>query len=243
MANPKADWLGWIVQFVFGFVPGVFVGFMVIHKGRCGGYWIDDALVPYFIGGAGLLGGSLASHYGDRLWMEVRERVVVKPEDYPPGKQLIIGWLGDLQHGVAKWQFGLHDDGRYGAMVWVPVPGMKWRHSRPKVVEKRLTSERATTLIESAVTLPNRFPLECLVHAQVCVDHSGHDGGVHRLRETDTLCYGVTIIERNQVIGSYFLAEDSRAWLTWELKAIIEELIAPAIAAGRHTPGKQGVLP
>ena len=29
-------------------------------------------MVKYFIGGAGLLGGALASHYGDRLWMEVR---------------------------------------------------------------------------------------------------------------------------------------------------------------------------
>jgi hypothetical protein len=29
-------------------------------------------MVLYFILGAGLLGGALASHYGDRLWMEVR---------------------------------------------------------------------------------------------------------------------------------------------------------------------------
>ena len=66
--------------------------------------------------------------------LEVREPGVVKPEDYPPGRQLIVGWLGDLRNGVPKWQFGLHEDGRCGLMVWMPIPGLKWRHSRPKHV-------------------------------------------------------------------------------------------------------------
>ncbi|MEI6149480.1 MAG: FKBP-type peptidyl-prolyl cis-trans isomerase [bacterium] len=161
--------------------------------------------------------------------LEVREHGVVKPEDYPPGKHLIIGWLGDLQNGVAKWQFGLHDDGRYGAMVWVPIPGLKWRHNKPKVVEKRLTPERAATLIESAVALPNRFPLECLSADKVCVDHSGHDGGVHRNRETDALCLAVTLWERGQCPCQYYIAETSPAWMTTGLHEVIRDLIAPVV--------------
>lgn len=164
--------------------------------------------------------------------LEMRERGVVKPEDYPPGRQVIVGWLGDLHHGVAKWQFGVDDDGRCGAMVQIPVPGMKWRHSRPKSVQMTLAPERAVALIDGALALPRRYPAECLIHDQVCVDHSGHDGGVHRVRETGTLCYGVTIVERGQVIGSYFLAEDSQAWRTWEVKTVIDELVASVIAAG-----------
>jgi hypothetical protein len=71
MTRANADWLGWVLQFIFGFFPGIFLGFIVISRRRHG-WWIDSALVPYFILGAGLLGGALASHYGDRLWMDVR---------------------------------------------------------------------------------------------------------------------------------------------------------------------------
>ncbi len=87
---------------------------------------------------------------------------MVKPEDYPPGRQLIVGWLGDLQNGAAKWPFGLHDDGRCGAYGLGAGPGLKWRHSPPKPVETRLTAERASKLIECMVALPQRRPKDCL---------------------------------------------------------------------------------
>lgn len=138
--------------------------------------------------------------------LDVRERGVTKPEDNPPGRQIIVGWLGDLQNGVAKWQFGFHDDGRCEAMVQVPIPGMKWRHSRPKLVETKLDPTRAAALIDEAIALPTRYPKECLADGQVCVDHSGHDGGVHRDRKTDALCYAVTVMDRGQIVGQYFLA-------------------------------------
>jgi hypothetical protein len=73
MTGAKADWLGWVLQFIVGFVLGCLLGFIVISKGRYStGYWVNSEVVLYFILGAGLLGGSLASHYGDRLWMDVR---------------------------------------------------------------------------------------------------------------------------------------------------------------------------
>jgi hypothetical protein len=156
--------------------------------------------------------------------LEVRERGVAKPEDYPPGRQLIVGWLGDLEHGVSKWQFGLHDDGRCGAMVQVPITGLKWRHARPKIVDVKVDPVRAAALIDSAVAMPERYPRDCLTNDQVCVDHSGHDGGVHRQRATDTLCYAVTIWERGTHSG-YYLTENSQAWLTWEVRAVIRDLV------------------
>lgn len=81
----KADWLGWILQFIFGFFPGILVGFIVISRRRHG-WWINGELVPYFILGAGLLGAALASHYGDRLWMEYR----VIPLDQNPQSRISI---------------------------------------------------------------------------------------------------------------------------------------------------------
>jgi uncharacterized membrane protein YeaQ/YmgE (transglycosylase-associated protein family) len=71
MNRPKADWLGWILQFILGFIAGVVGGFVLASRRRSG-WWLNSGMVLYFILGAGLLGGDLASHYGDRLWMEVR---------------------------------------------------------------------------------------------------------------------------------------------------------------------------
>lgn len=64
--------------------------------------------------------------------LEVRERGVVKPEDYPAGRQLQIGWLGDLAHGVAKWQFGLSEDGRCHTILWGSDP---WHEVEPLPTE------------------------------------------------------------------------------------------------------------
>jgi hypothetical protein len=157
--------------------------------------------------------------------LEVREPGVVKPEDYPPGRQLIVGWLGDLAHGIAKWQFGLHEYGRYGGLVWVPIAGLKWRHARPKMLEKKMVPAQAASLIDSAIALPSRHPADCLTNDQVCVDHSGHDGGVHRNRTTNTLCYAVTVLDGGQTVRQYYLAEDSQAWMTWEIRAIVHGLL------------------
>ena len=162
----------------------------------------------------------------------VRERGVVKPEDYPPGRQLIVGWLGDLANGVAKWQFGLHGDGRCGAMIWVPIPGLKWRHSRPKTAETQLTAEHAAALIESMAALPQRCPNDCLSDAQVCVDHTGHDGGVHRDRQTGALCIAVTVWERGQFTSSYYMAEECAAWRGSGIYGIIRDLLVQVVKAG-----------
>jgi len=71
----KADWLAWILQFIFGGVVGLMIGFIIIHRRRryySGGtsWWINGEDVPLFMTGAALMGGALASHFGDRLWMQ-----------------------------------------------------------------------------------------------------------------------------------------------------------------------------
>lgn len=174
--------------------------------------------------------------------LEVRERGVVKPEDYPPGKQLIIGWLGDLQNAVAQWQFGLHEDGRCGTTLRIPIPGMKWRHSRPKLVSAQIDPTRALSLMGEAEALPKRYPGDCLVADQVCVDHAGHDGGVHRNRATDELCLAVTLWERGQHI-SYYVGEKSQAWQESGLRTLVCEVVAPVLAAGGRSGTPGGRLP
>jgi hypothetical protein len=87
MKPQKADWLAWVLQFIFGGVVGLVLGFDAISCNsrnytytRGSSYLLESSdVMPFFIGAA-LLGGALASYYGDRLWME--DRVI--PNDPVP---------------------------------------------------------------------------------------------------------------------------------------------------------------
>jgi hypothetical protein len=156
---------------------------------------------------------------------------VVGPEDYQPGRQLTVGWLGDRAHGVAKWQFGIHAGGRCIVFLQVPVADLKWSHSRMRILDIRLEPARAATLLDAAINLPKRYPEESLGSDRICVDHSGHDGGVHRLRGGDDLCLAITVQDRGQIVASYYMTERSHAWVDSELRIAVRELLAPALTA------------
>ena len=161
--------------------------------------------------------------------LDVRGRDVVKPEDWPPGRQLIVGDTGDIGSGKHRMQFGLHDDGRYGASVTVPIPGLKWRHARMKHVEARMDAGKALAILKQVQELSNNFPGQCYPGSEVYVDHSGHDGGTHRLQCNNKLCLAVTIYEAGQVLGQYYIDEQSPAWQSTPLPAITRELIQPIL--------------
>ena len=81
MTKPKADWLGWWIQLIFGIVVGSLLGCALASKGRYSpGWWLDGNLVFPFVIGAGLITGAIASQFGDRLWMENFSKFVF-PDD------------------------------------------------------------------------------------------------------------------------------------------------------------------
>lgn len=171
--------------------------------------------------------------------LEVRERGVMKPEDYPPGLKLQVGNRGDLKTNISRWQFGLDEDGRCGAWVTVPIPGMKWRHSRMKYAESRMEAKDASTVFRQLMDLPVRFPEQCFPSDGVYVDHSENDGGTHRLRCNDELCLSVTIWESGQIRETYYVTEESPAWQSTNLTEFIRKLIKPVLEASvRPRTGK-----
>ena len=76
--NRNVDWFAWVFQFVAGLLVGAFIGAVIISRRRRhgGGWWIAPDLVLPFIVGAALIGGGLASFYGDRLWIGSSYRVI-----------------------------------------------------------------------------------------------------------------------------------------------------------------------
>jgi hypothetical protein len=69
-----ADWLAWSLRFIFGLFVGAFVGTWLISR-RFGFPLVGYDLFFIFILGAALVGGAVASHYGDELWLHLVYRV------------------------------------------------------------------------------------------------------------------------------------------------------------------------
>ncbi len=97
--------------------------------------------------------------------LEVRDSPNPAPEDYPPGKQLIIMHYGELVRAVPKWHFGLTEDGGCGGDLTIPLPGLKWRHALPKRFNKKLDPAQAAALFQFVLEFPHKHPQECLAEA------------------------------------------------------------------------------
>lgn len=158
--------------------------------------------------------------------LDVRERGVVKSEDCPPGRQLIVGDVGSIQDGLPRWQFGLHEDGRYGITVQFPIPSLKWRHAPRKHVWKAMPAGQAQELLNVVQALPDRYPAQCLPPDAIYVDHSGHDGGAHRVQNNNALCLAVTIYERGQMLRHFYVEPDSAAWRSTGIPDLVRDLLA-----------------
>jgi hypothetical protein len=71
----SADWLAWTLQFLLGLVVGAAVGIAIIL--RIGvGYSMGAGVLATYVCGAALIGGALASYYGDRLWLGQSSRII-----------------------------------------------------------------------------------------------------------------------------------------------------------------------
>ena len=87
--KPQADWLGWTMQGVFGFLVGVAVGCYFLFRGRAGFGLHSGLMIPCLIG-TGLIGAGLGARYGDRLWMGDNYRIIPPDE---PEQSVLSDWL------------------------------------------------------------------------------------------------------------------------------------------------------
>lgn len=70
--------MSWVLHFVFGAVVGGLIGLGVGAPGRRRRdfRWLESGLLPEFVVGFALLGASLSSLYGERLWTGLSYRVI-----------------------------------------------------------------------------------------------------------------------------------------------------------------------
>jgi hypothetical protein len=148
--------------------------------------------------------------------LDVREPRDFRPEDFPPGRHVTVFHPGEAARNLPRWQFGLSEDGRCGAGVYFPIPGMTWRHTRRRESSTQLEPSLVAAVLNDAVNLPIWFPKECLSIDELWADSSEPANSITRDRASDTLCLTIDVWERGQR-NYYRIRENSPALIESEL--------------------------
>jgi len=173
--------------------------------------------------------------------LEVRGSDAPKPEDYPPGQQLLVFHPGVAARDLPRWQFHLEENGLCGVRMEFPIPGMTWRHTRRSAVSMQIDEAAAAALFQSAIALPCQFPAECLKDAEVWADSSERANSITRDRQSSLLCLTIGLWERGQYKTYYSMPENSRALLDSELYRAISSLLKPYLTSDKgKQPGTRG---
>ena len=78
-----ADYVAWSLHFALGLVVGAVAGWFIVARVEriYGSLRLSEANLWLWLLGAGLIGGGLASRFGDRLWIGLSYRII--PPDEP----------------------------------------------------------------------------------------------------------------------------------------------------------------
>jgi hypothetical protein len=161
----------------------------------------------------------------------VRELGASRPEDFPPGKHpfcrhVAVYYPGEAARNLPRWQFGLSEDGNCGAGLYFPIPGMTWRHTRRKEFSASLEPAVVQAVLNDAVTLPTRFPNECLTTDECWADTSEPANSITRDSRTNTVCLTIDVWERDQH-NYYRMRENSPALNQSELYKTMISFLRP----------------
>jgi hypothetical protein len=158
--------------------------------------------------------------------LEVRESGMSKPDDYPPGKHLYFFWPGEAGRNWPRVQFGLEEDGRCGATLKIPQPGVTWRYAKNRSIEQHLDKADSSALFDEVASLPQKHPKACLSNDRLWADASEKANSVTRDSLTNTACITIGITERGVWHCYYSLRETDPVLLQSTLYGLVKSLVA-----------------
>jgi hypothetical protein len=155
--------------------------------------------------------------------LEVRDDMALRPEEYPPGKDLCIVHPGELSRSLAKWYFELSDDGKYRGRVTTAIPGFKWRHLRGRNFMGNIEPARVASLMKWVMEFPLKYPGQTVAN----VHNFGGDSSWYADNEHKIVCFHVKIGERGQSLCAFYVPETSEIWPRSEMQQLIGEVCFP----------------
>jgi hypothetical protein len=142
--------------------------------------------------------------------VEVREPGILKPEDFPKTKQLIITRPGEAARSVDRWQFGLRENGDFGVSInRYPRSGTTWRHSKPLRKQTRLSEEKANAILTEVVAFAKDHATECVSREKIWADASEKANSIPRDDETNTPCVHIGLYEGVTVVLDLYIPVNS----------------------------------
>jgi len=157
---------------------------------------------------------------------EVQEAGVVKPEDYPPGKHLYFFWPGEASRNWPRVQFGLKEDGHYGAGLTIPQSGLTWRYAKNRSIQDLLGKADSKALFDEVASFPQKHPKACLNHDMLWADSSEKANSITRDSLTNTPCITIGILDRGVWQCYYSLRETDPVLLQSNLYRLVKKLVA-----------------
>lgn len=129
---------------------------------------------------------------------------------------------------LARLQFGCEEDGKCGAILTYPIPGMPWRRNIWRSFNFDVGAETAALLFSEVKRLRLEYPRECLTNVnKLWNDTSEKGNGIARDRKSGTPCYSIAISRDDGGFDEqYFIKENSDALLNSALYRVVSDLVA-----------------
>jgi hypothetical protein len=162
--------------------------------------------------------------------LEVRKSGEVKPEDFPRGKHLYLFWPGEMSRNQPRVQFGLEEDGRCGATLTIPRPGLTWRYAKTESVQDKLDSSQTEKIFEEIFAFPKKYPEACLNNDALWADSSEKANSISRESRTNIVCVTMGVQEQTIWQCYYSLRENDPVFLQSKLYGLVKNLVTKASA-------------
>jgi hypothetical protein len=158
--------------------------------------------------------------------LEIRGHSGLLPEDWLPGRILMLRHCREEDNERSNWSFTMHEGGNSSFNFFQRFQGNQQRKPIVRQVPIRLGIEDSERLISQAMNLQDQMAEDCAAWDSGFID-MGKGGAVIRDNRTGARCMVVQIMESGKRLCIFGVHEDSRKLLESEFYRAIEQLIRP----------------
>ena len=160
--------------------------------------------------------------------LETREHSGILPQDWLPGKNLMLRRCQNPNDQQPGWTFTVHEGGN-SRLSLDPIPDKQQRQIRWSQIPILLEVEKSAGLIRQAIDLPKEIPEDCVDWNSGFIDMQ--KGGVIKDNRNGARCMVVQVIESGTGVCLIGVHEDSPKFLDSAFYRAIERLITPHLGS------------
>jgi hypothetical protein len=160
--------------------------------------------------------------------LEIREHSALLPQDWLPGKILMLRRCQKANDQQPGWTFTVHEAGN-SRLSLNPIPDKQQKQVRWSEVPIPLEVEESAGLIRQAMDLPKEIPEDCVGWNSGFIDMQ--KGGVIKDNRNGARCMVVQVMESGRNVCLIGVHEDSPNFLESAFYKNVERLIVPHLAS------------